>query len=178
MQYRRLWLFNAPCQLGAYYYVSTYIITVTRPGLLSACALNQMLWLEHVWEVTIGTRNRTMSLLWPSNVRRLCCPREPNKKELGTCPTTVPLALSKATAFSIMRVSCFLSNLYNLSCFWSPYPFESMVASDHTFVKKNRVVWHWGACHLCSCRSTFTINHTFDYHVLSHAGRGYNNATC
>ena len=35
----------------------------------------------------------------PSNVRRLCCPRELNKKELGTCPTTIPLALSKATAF-------------------------------------------------------------------------------
>ena len=34
-----------------------------------------------------------------SNVRRLCCPREPNKKELGTCPTTVPSALSKTTAF-------------------------------------------------------------------------------
>ena len=35
----------------------------------------------------------------PSNVRRLCSPKEPNKKELGICPTTVPSALSKATAF-------------------------------------------------------------------------------
>jgi len=30
--YRRLWLFSAPRQLGAYYYISAYIITVTRPG--------------------------------------------------------------------------------------------------------------------------------------------------
>ena len=47
-QYRRLWLFSAPRQLGAYYCISAYIITVTRPGLLSACALNRMLRLEHV----------------------------------------------------------------------------------------------------------------------------------
>ena len=57
--YRRLWLFSAPRQLGAYYYISAYIITVTRPGLLSACALNRML------RLMIGTRNRTLSLLWP-----------------------------------------------------------------------------------------------------------------
>ena len=63
--YRRLWLFSAPRQLGAYYYISAYIIIVTRPGLLSACALNRMLRLEHVLEVTIGIRNRTLSLLWP-----------------------------------------------------------------------------------------------------------------
>jgi len=31
--YRRLWLFSAPRQLGAYYYISVYIITVTRPDL-------------------------------------------------------------------------------------------------------------------------------------------------
>jgi len=37
--YRRLWLFSAPRQIGAYYYISAYIITVTRPGLLSACAI-------------------------------------------------------------------------------------------------------------------------------------------
>jgi len=64
LTYRRLWLFSAPRQLGAYYYISAYIITVTRTGLLSACVLNQMLRLE-LWEVTIGTRNRTLSLLWP-----------------------------------------------------------------------------------------------------------------
>jgi len=46
--YRRLWLFSTPRQLGAYYYISTYIITVTRPGLLSTCTLNRMLRLEHV----------------------------------------------------------------------------------------------------------------------------------
>ena len=46
-RYRRLWLFSAPRQLGAYYYISAYIITVTRPGLLSACSLNRMLRLEH-----------------------------------------------------------------------------------------------------------------------------------
>jgi len=87
----------------------------------------------------------------PSNVRRLCYPKEPNKKELGTCPSTVP-PTTVPSALSL-KVSCFLSNLYNLSCSWSPYPFENMVASDHTFMKKNRVVWRWGACHfLCSCR--------------------------
>ena len=110
----------------------------------------------------------------PSNVRRLCCPREHNKKELGTCPTR-SISFEQSHIISIMRVSCFLSNLYNLFCSWSPCPFENMVASDHTFVKKNRVVWHWGACHLRSYRcSTFTIviiiYHTFGYHVLPHAG--------
>jgi len=39
--YRRLWLFSVPRQLGTYYYTSAYIITVTRPGLLCACALNR-----------------------------------------------------------------------------------------------------------------------------------------
>ena len=29
--YRRLWLFSAPRQLGTYYYISAYIVTVTRP---------------------------------------------------------------------------------------------------------------------------------------------------
>jgi len=28
------WLFSAPHQLGAYYYINTCIVTVTRPGLL------------------------------------------------------------------------------------------------------------------------------------------------
>ena len=45
-RYCRLWLFSAPRQIGAYYYISAYIITVTRPGLLSACAFNRMLRLE------------------------------------------------------------------------------------------------------------------------------------
>ena len=45
--YHRLWWFSAPRQLGTYYYISAYIITVTRPGLLSTCALNRMLQLEH-----------------------------------------------------------------------------------------------------------------------------------
>ena len=55
-------MFSAPRQLGSYYYISAYIITVTMPSLLSTCALilNQMLRLEHVWEVTIRTRNRTL----------------------------------------------------------------------------------------------------------------------
>ena len=44
--YHRLWLFSVPRQLGAYYYISAYIITLKRPGLLSACALNRMLRLE------------------------------------------------------------------------------------------------------------------------------------
>ena len=30
MYYHRLWLFSAPHQLAAYYYISAYIITVTR----------------------------------------------------------------------------------------------------------------------------------------------------
>ena len=147
--YRRLWLFSAPHQLGAYYFISAYIITVTRPGLLSACALNRMLQLEHVWDLEKWRSEHETErchCYGPSNVRRLCCPREPNNKELGTCPTTVPSALSHSIL--IMRVSCFLSNLYNLFCSWSQYPFENMVASDHTFVKKIE----WGACHLHSCR--------------------------
>ena len=54
--------------------------------------------------MTIGTRYITLSLLWPKHVRRLCHPKELNKEELGTCPTTIPpttvsSALSKATAF-------------------------------------------------------------------------------
>jgi len=87
----------------------------------------------------------------PSNIRRLCCPREFNKKT-----TVQPLfhrLWAKPQHFDHEGlISCFLSNLYNLSCSRSPYPFENIVASDHTFVKKNRVVWHWGACHLRSCR--------------------------
>jgi len=47
-----------------------------------------------------------------------------------------------------------------------------MVASDHTFVKKNRVVFFV----LVIC-STFTKDHTFGYHVLPQAGRSYNNAS-
>jgi len=50
------------------------------------------------------------------------------------------IGFEQSHSILIMRVSCFLSNLYNLSCSWSPYPFENMVASDYTFVKKNRVV--------------------------------------
>jgi len=41
-----VWWFSAPRQLGAYYYISAYIIPVTRTGLFSACALNRMLRLE------------------------------------------------------------------------------------------------------------------------------------
>ena len=112
----------------------------------------------------------------PSNVWRLCCPREPNKSELGTCLTTVSSALSKATAF----------RSWGFPAYWSPYPFENMVTSDHTFVKKNKVVWHWGTCHLRSCHlfNVHVHDHTFDQltityvhtYVLPHAGRGYNNA--
>jgi len=84
------------------------------------------------------------------------------------------IGFEQSHSILIMRVSCFLSSLYNLSYSWIPYPFENMVASDHTFVKKNRVVCHWGACH----RRLFNVHdYTFGYHVLPRAGRGYNNAT-
>jgi len=128
--YRRLWLFSVPHQLGAYYYIRIHYITVTRPGLLSACALNRMLQLERVCVNLLRSDDR-------------------NTKQ----NTVIAMAQE---GFAVQG---------------NP---------DHTFVKKNRVIWHWGACHLRSCRlncSTFTIDHMFGYRVLPHAGRGYNNAT-
>jgi len=65
--------------------------------------------------------------------------REPNRKELGTCPTTIPSALSKATAFN-HEGFLLLVELVQSHLFLESYPFENMVASDHTFVTKNRVV--------------------------------------
>ena len=121
--YRRLWLFSAPRQLGAYYYISAYIITVTRPGLLSACALNRMLQLEHVWDLEKWRSEHETECCHcygPSNVRRLCCPREPNKKKTRHMSNDRSIGFEQSHSISIMRVSCFLSNLYNFFCSWSP----------------------------------------------------------
>ena len=68
--------------IGSYY--------ALYPGLLTP-VFDEKWWSEHETE--------RYHCYGPNNVRRLCCPREHNKKELGTCPTTVPSALSKATAF-------------------------------------------------------------------------------
>jgi len=112
----------------------------------------------------------------PSNVRRLCCLRKPNKKELGTCQTTGPSALSKATAFWSwgFPASCQTCTIESL-CSWSPYPFENMVASDHTFMMKNSrlTLGCLSSSPFLSCRFFNVHDHTFGYHVLPHAGRGY-----
>jgi len=116
----------------------------------------------------------------PSNVRRLCCLREPNKKELRTCPTTVPSALSKATAFRSWGFPVFFCQTCTISS----------VLGVHIPLK---IWWPWitlswrkiessdtGALVIFSVLvicSTFMIDHTFGYHVL-HAGRGYNNPNC
>ena len=166
--YRRLWFFSAPRQLGAYYYISAYLITVTRPGLLSACAYNRMLRLEK-WRSERKTER--CHCYGPSNIRRLCCPREPNKKELGTYPTTVPSALSKATAFRSWGFpascrTCTISSVLGvhipLKIWW-----RKIESSDTGALVIFSV--------LVVC-STFTIDWSFGYHVLPHAGRGYNNA--
>ena len=144
-EYRRLWLFSAPRQLGAYYYISTHVITVTRPGLLSACALNRMLRLEHVREKWPSEHEtKCCHCYGPNNIRRLCCPREPNKKGLGTCPTTVTSGLSKATAYWSwgFPASC-------RTCTISP------VLGVHIPLKiwwpRITLSWRKIACHLRSC---------------------------
>ena len=122
--YRRLWLFSAPRQLGAYYYISAYIITVTWPGLLSACALSRIIDTSCVISTIANTSTRA-------------CVRSDDRN----AKQNAVIAMAQATLegnISITRVSCFLSN--NLFWSWSPYPFENVVASHHTFVKKNRVV--------------------------------------
>jgi len=147
--YRRLWLFSAPRQLGAYYYISTYIITVTGPGLLSACALNRMLRLGRCHSEKWRSEHETerCHCYGPSNVRRLCYPREPNKKELGTCPTTVPSALSARAKPQHFDHDGFLL----------------LVELVHSFLFLESIsLWKygglgshfrepWGACHLRSC---------------------------
>jgi len=78
-----------------------------------------------------------------------------------------PSALSKVTAFrsrgfptSCRTISSVLGVHIPLKIWWP----------DHTFVK-NRVVWHWGACHLLrSCRLFNVRNHMFGYHVLPQWG--------
>ena len=133
-------------------------------------------WLCEKWRLEHETERH--HCYGPSNVRRLCCPREPNKKELGTRPTTVPSALSKATAFRSWEfpASC-------RTCTISP------VLGVHIPLKIwwPRITLSWrkiessdtGALVIFSVLCLlFTIDHTFGYHMLPYAGRGYNNATC
>jgi len=171
--YRRLWLFSAPRQLGAYYYISTYIITVIRPGLLSACALNREC---EKWRSERETEH--CHCYGPSNVRRLCRPREPNKKELGTCPTIIPSALSKATAFRswgfpASRRTCTISHVpgdnFPLKIWWPriTLSWRNIESSDTGALVISVLV-------VCS---TFTIRTIDRSRVLPHTGRGYNIAT-
>ena len=82
-----------------------------------------------------------LSLLWPKQRQKALLSKRTQQERARHMSNHRSISFEQTYNISIMRVSCFLSNLYNLFCSRSPDPFEIMVASDHTFVKKNRVVF-------------------------------------
>ena len=89
-----------------------------------------------------NTKQNAVIAMAQATLEGFAVQENPTRKELGTCPTTVPSVLSKATAFRSwgFPASCRTCTI-------------SSVLGVHNMVKKNIVVWHWGACHLLrSCR--------------------------